>query len=201
MYNPLVSVITPVFNVKSFLAETIESVINQQYGNWELILVDDGSTDGSAELARAFSRNYSSKIFYFEHEKNVNKGASPSRNLGLSHARGELIAFLDSDDIWLTEKLQKQVELLSQNPDATVLCEATNYWSSWADPQKKDIIVQVLDNPDNLFYAPQLVPLVYPLGNGPGFCTCGLIIKKTLFDNIGGFDENFINKNQLFEDQ
>ena len=201
MYNPLVSVITPVFNVKAFLVETIESVLSQQYNNWELILIDDGSTDGSAQIAKSYSGKFPGKIFYFEHENHVNKGASPSRNLGLSDAKGEVIAFLDSDDYWSPEKLQKQVELLNQNPEASVLCEATNYWSSWADPQKKDVVIQVLEEADRLYYAPQLVPLVYPLGRGPGFCTCGLIIKKTLIDEIGGFNENFIGKNQLFEDQ
>jgi GT2 family glycosyltransferase len=97
--------------------------------------------------------------------------------------------------------LQKQVELLKQIPGATVLCEATNYWSSWADPQKRDIIIQVLEHTDKLYHAPQLVPLVYPLGKGLGFCTCGLIIKKKIFDEIGGFDERFMGKNQLFEDR
>ena len=201
MHHPLVSVITPVFNVQLFLEQTIESVINQEYDNWELILIDDGSTDGSADIAKNFANKYPYKIFYFEHGNHINKGASPSRNLGLAHAKGELIAFLDSDDIWSPQKLQKQVELLSKNPDASVLCEATNYWNSWADPQKNDSVIQVLGGTDKLYYAPHLVPLVYPLGKGPGFCTCALIIKKALIDEIGGFNENFIGKNQLFEDQ
>src|SRR5215204_2441723 len=185
MYNPLVSVITPVFNVEAFLAETIESVLSQQYINWELILVDDGSTDSSVQIARSYASKFPEKIFYFEHENHINKGASPSRNLGLANAKGSVIAFLDSDDIWLPQKLQKQIELLRQNPEASVLCEATNYWRSWADPKKKDVVTQVLKDVDKLYYAPQLVSLVYPLGNGPGFCTCGLIIKKELINEIG----------------
>lgn len=201
MYHPLVSVITPVFNVKAFLVETIESVISQLYTNWELILIDDGSTDGSTEIAKDYSRKYLGKILYFEHEYHVNRGASPSRNLGLANAGGQLLAFLDSDDYWLPEKLQKQVALLYENPEASVLCEATKYWSSWVDSEKKDVVIQVLEKPDKLYYAPQLVPLVYPLGSGPGFCTCGLIIKKKLLDEINGFDEHFIGKNQLYEDQ
>ena len=96
MYNPLVSVITPVFNVESFLRETIASVLNQQYTNWELILIDDGSTDGSAEIAKSYSSKFPGKIFYYEHEDHVNRGASPSRNLGLAKVKGELISFLDS---------------------------------------------------------------------------------------------------------
>lgn len=200
-YNPLVSVITPFFNVKPFLVETIESVIAQQYTNWELILIDDGSQDESTEIAKSYSDAFPDKIFYIEHENHVNKGASPSRNLGLAQSRGELIAFLDSDDYWLPGKLQKQVELLNQIPEAAVLCEATNYWSSWADTKKRDIIIQVLEGTDKLYYAPQLASLVYPLGKGPGFCTCGLILKKKIFDEIGGFDERFIGKNQLYEDQ
>ena len=199
--NPLVSIVTPIFNVKSFLSETIESVINQQYTNWELILVDDGSTDGSDEVAKSFAKKYPQTIFYFEHDKHINRGASPSRNLGLSNVRGDIVAFLDSDDVWLPQKLQQQVALLAQHPEASVLCEATNYWSSWSDPKKKDVVIQVVKETDKLYYSPQLVSLVYPLGKGPGFCTCGLIIKKTLIDKIGGFSEDFVGKNQLFEDQ
>jgi glycosyltransferase involved in cell wall biosynthesis len=148
-----------------------------------------------------YADKYPGNIFYLEHEKHVNKGPSASRNLGIAKSRGELLAFLDSDDYWLPEKLKTQVALLRQYPDATALCEATKFWNTWSDPQKTDMVIQVVKEVDKLYYAPTLTSLVYPLGKGSGFCTCGLIIKKKLLDEIGGFDESFTGKNQLYEDQ
>jgi glycosyltransferase involved in cell wall biosynthesis len=200
-YNPLVSVITPFFNGEVYLVETIESVIRQEYTNWKLLLIDDGSSDGSTSIAKSYSIKYPNKIYYLEHGEHVNKGPSASRNLGIANSKGELLAFLDSDDYWLPGKLKSQVELLNQYPDATALCEATKFWSSWSDPEKKDVVIQVAKKVDRIYYAPALTSLVYPLGKGSGFCTCGLIIKKELLDKIGGFDENFTGKNQLYEDQ
>jgi glycosyltransferase involved in cell wall biosynthesis len=200
-YNPFVSVITPFYNGEIFLVETIESVIRQEYANWELLLIDDGSSDGSTSIAKSYSIKYPNKIYYLEHAEHVNKGPSASRNLGIANSKGELLAFLDSDDYWLPGKLKTQVELLNQYPDATALCEATKFWSSWSDPEKKDVVMQVAKKVDQIYYAPSLTSLVYPLGKGSGFCTCGLIVKKKLLDKIGGFDEGFTGKNKLYEDQ
>jgi glycosyltransferase involved in cell wall biosynthesis len=200
-HNPLVSVITPFFNGEVYLTETIESVIRQEHTNWELILIDDGSSDSSTTIAKMYADKYPGNIFYLEHEKHINKGPSASRNLGIAKSRGELLAFLDSDDYWLPEKLKKQVAIFRQYPDATALCEATKFWNTWSDPQKIDMVIQVAKEVDKLYYAPTLTSLVYPLGKGSGFCTCGLIIKKKLLDEIGGFDESFTGKNQLYEDQ
>jgi glycosyltransferase involved in cell wall biosynthesis len=200
-YNPFVSVVTPFYNGEIYLVETIESVIRQEYANWELLLIDDGSSDGATRIAKSYSSKYPGKIYYLEHDNHANKGPSASRNLGMAKASGELLAFLDSDDYWLPEKLKIQVELLKQYPDATALCEATKFWSSWSDHKNKDVVLQVAKDVNKLYYAPDLASLVYPLGKGSGFCTCGLIVKKKLLDKIGGFDEGFTGKNQLYEDQ
>jgi glycosyltransferase involved in cell wall biosynthesis len=201
IFSPLVSIITPFFNGERYLLETIESVIQQKYTNWELILIDDGSSDNSTRVAQSYSQKFAGKIFYIQHDNHENKGASASRNLGISKSRGELLAFLDSDDVWLPEKLQRQVDLLKENPQATVVCEATKYWNSWSDPQKKDIQVKVGVEEDKLYYPTALASKLYPLGSGPGFCNCALIVKKELLNKFGGFDENFVGKNQLYEDQ
>lgn len=201
IFNPLVSIITPFFNGELYLRETIESVLHQKYTNWELILIDDGSSDSSTMVARSYSKKFAGKIFYIQHDNHENRGASASRNLGISKATGELVAFIDSDDLWLPEKLQLQVALLQKNPQATVICEATKYWNSWSDPKKKDIQVKVGVEEDKLYDFPALASQLYPLGSGPGFCNCGLIVKKTVLDKFGAFDENFIGKNQLYEDQ
>lgn len=107
-----VSIITPAFNSEKFIAETILSVQNQTYQNWEMIIVDDCSTDKTAEIIHSFQEN-DSRIICFRNE--INKGSAYSRNLALRKAKGKWIAFLDSDDIWLPEKLEKQIEFMLKN--------------------------------------------------------------------------------------
>src|SRR3982074_3555445 len=100
--TPLVSVIVPVYNGERFLAETLQSIINQQYRPLELIVIDDGSTDQTARIATSVS-----EVRYFYQR---NQGVANARNAGLAAARGELIAFLDADDLWQPNKLSLQVE-------------------------------------------------------------------------------------------
>jgi len=107
----LVSIITPVYNSKRFIESAIESVIAQSYQNWEMIIVDDASTDESLEIIQRYvNREY--RIVLFSNDKNL--GASESRNLAIREAKGNYIAFLDSDDIWLPNKLERQIELMEQ---------------------------------------------------------------------------------------
>ena len=106
----LVSIIMPSFNTGKFIAETIESVLNQTYKNWELLIVDDCSTDDTAAIVKNFD---DARIKFFRNEKN--SGAAFSRNFALQKARGEWIAFLDSDDLWLPEKLERQLTFMTTN--------------------------------------------------------------------------------------
>src|SRR6476469_6751182 len=137
---PLVSVIIPFYNTGAFLKETIESVINQEYAHWEIVLVDDGSVDNSIEIAKEFALMHPGKIIYAEHEGHVNKAAAASRNLGISKSKGELVAFLDADDFWLPQKLKQQVNLFEANPEAGMVCEASRNWYSWNNPKAEDIV-------------------------------------------------------------
>ncbi|HEX8089705.1 MAG TPA: glycosyltransferase family 2 protein, partial [Blastocatellia bacterium] len=98
--NSLVSVIIIFLNAEEFIAEAIESVFDQTYSDWELLLVDDGSTDASAEIALRYAAGYRGRVRYLEHEGHQNRGMSASRNLGIASARGEFVAFLDADDVW-----------------------------------------------------------------------------------------------------
>ena len=116
--QPLVSAIIIFLNEERFLAQAIASVLQQSLADWELLLVDDGSTDESTAIARGFAQRDPSRIRYFEHAGHANRGMSAARNLGLDHARGSYIAFLDADDIWLPEKLREQVSALNDNPRA-----------------------------------------------------------------------------------
>lgn len=108
MANPLVSVVIPVYNGQNYLSAALESVINQTYRHWELIVVNDGSIDQSEEVIL----NYKQYIRYFSQP---NQGVAAARNLGLLQARGKYIAFLDQDDVWLANKLTLQVAFLEKN--------------------------------------------------------------------------------------
>lgn len=109
MSEYLVSIVTPVYNSEKFISETIDSIQNQTYKHWELILVDDCSSDNSYDIISEYIKN-DKRIRYIKLEKN--SGAAVSRNTGIKNARGRFIAFLDSDDIWLPEKLEKQLKYM-----------------------------------------------------------------------------------------
>jgi glycosyltransferase involved in cell wall biosynthesis len=110
MKNALVSVIIPNYNKGRYIAQTIDSVLEQTYTNTEIIVIDDGSTDNS----EAILRSYGERIKWFKQE---NSGVSRARNRGIEESRGDYIAFLDSDDLWQPTKLEKQVALLDANSD------------------------------------------------------------------------------------
>ncbi|TKB70433.1 MAG: glycosyltransferase family 2 protein [Nitrospira sp.] len=96
--QPLISAIIIFLNGEAFMREAIESVFAQTYRNWELLLVDDGSTDQSAEIAKEYAERYAGKVTYLEHPGHWNLGMSAARNLGIKAAKGKYIAFLDCDD-------------------------------------------------------------------------------------------------------
>lgn len=107
-----VSVIMPNYNCEKYLSETIESVLGQTYKNWELLIVDDCSTDNSVDVIKKYCES-DERIKLFVNEKN--SGAAASRNLAIKKAEGKWIAFLDSDDKWMPEKLEKQLKFMSDN--------------------------------------------------------------------------------------
>ena len=105
----LVSIITPTYNSAYFIAQTIESVQKQTYQNWEMIIVDDGSTDETVQIIQSFIEN-DARIQL--HQLDVNSGAGVARNFGIMEARGKYISFLDADDLWKSEKLEKQIDFM-----------------------------------------------------------------------------------------
>lgn len=110
--NNLVSIITPSYNSKRYIKETIDSVISQKYTNWEMIIVDDFSSDNSAEYIKNLVKNdVRIKLLILSH----NAGAAEARNKALEIAKGKYIAFLDSDDIWLPNKLEQQLKFMKKN--------------------------------------------------------------------------------------
>ena len=109
--TPSVSIITPMYNCEAFLSQTINSILNQTYKNWDLFLIDDNSTDNTLGIAQSFSNKYSNiKLL----KNSTNLGAAISRNLGTEKSKGDFIAFLDADDLWKPEKLEKQLDFVKR---------------------------------------------------------------------------------------
>jgi glycosyltransferase involved in cell wall biosynthesis len=198
---PLVSVVIAFLNEERFLAEAIESVLSQDYHQWQLLLVDDGSTDRSTTIAKRYADAFTGKIIYCEHEGHINKGLSASRNYGIQQGLGELIAILDADDFWRPSKLSNQVKIFQKLSDISMVAEASLYWYSWEDTTKGDVIIPV-GVPANKIYQPtELLTLLYPLGKAAAPCPSGLMIKKQVWLDVGRFEESFLYKYQLYEDQ
>ncbi len=207
----LVSCIIIFLNEEKYLAEAIESVIAQSYDNWELLLVDDGSSDGSEAISRSYCERFPGKIRYLTHDCRENRGMSASRNLGLSHASGEFAAFLDGDDWWYPDKLERQIALFDQNPEAIMVCGSTLYWHSWQNnADRADRIVRAGQwnktdgttvfalKQDRLYGRSELMPRLYPLGRGATPSSSGNIFRRDMALALGGYDESFRG---LFEDQ
>src|SRR5689334_9654380 len=119
MAGELVSVIMPAYNAEKYIAESIRSVLAQTYADWELIVVDDGSSDNTGGVVREFVARDSRIKYVFQENGRLGK----ARNTGIANARGELIAFLDSDDLWLETKLAAQTRALSENEADVVFCD------------------------------------------------------------------------------
>jgi len=132
--QPLVTVIIPLFNAQNYIAQTIESVIGQTYKNWELIIVDDCSTDNSLEIVKGYEAK-DRRIKLIELKSNFGGPARP-RNIGLDISNGEYLAFLDADDVWLKDKLQVQVREMELNN-----LDFTSTDSNFIDINNNDTII------------------------------------------------------------
>ena len=198
--EPTVSAIIIFLNAEQFLAEAIESVFAQTYPDWELLLVDDGSTDGSSEIGQRYAAREPNRVRYLEHARHQNRGMSASRNLGIRNARGKYIAFLDADDVWLPLKLERQVALLDAHPAAAMLYGATEYWYSWtgqAEDRGRDVIRGPSIQAARLVQPPALLPL-FLRGKVTVPAPCSLLVRREMLEQIGGFEDRFRG---LYEDQ
>lgn len=189
----LISAIVPVYNAEAFLAEAVESVLAQTYPHWELLLADDGSTDRGPEIARSYAERHPDRVRLLEHPGRANRGESATRNLGLREARGDLIAFLDADDVWLPAKLERQAPLLLARPEAGMLYGNTEYWSSWTGSPEdagQDFRPELGLPPGTLAEPPRLLTL-YLRREAAVPCTCGLLVRREVCERVGGFEESF----------
>lgn len=196
--KPLVSIITIFLNTEKFITEAIESAIAQTYENWELLLVDDGSTDESTKIARYYVEQYPEKIHYLEHEHHQNQGMSATRNLGISHAQGEYVTFLDSDDLWVPHKLEQQVKILNSQSEAALVCSPARWWYGWTR-KPEDInrdFIQKLDVPLNTLVKPPTLLLLFLQDEWTSLCD--VLVRREVIKAVGGYEESFRG---MYEDQ
>lgn len=180
----LASVVIPLYNKESYIIQTLQSVMNQTYTNLECIIVDDGSTDSSVEIASKFiSDNKLTWILISQ----KNSGQTKARNHGLKRAQGEYVAFLDSDDLWPVNKIELQVKAIENNPNSVlVLC-------SYAIFSEGNSIPRVVRHKNSRKMNSHWLDM---RGFGGGLESLGLLRKKTL-DQIGFFDESLSTSSGL----
>jgi len=157
-----VSVIIPVYNSERYLRTAVESVLKQTYDFFELIVVDDGSVDGSSNVIKSFEA--------IRYRFQPHSGISSARNAGIAMARGGIVAFLDADDIWLPDKLESQVSFLKSHPDVDcVICKYKGFFQSGED-------------------IPGWVNQASFLEENVGYLPSCMILRKQAFDRVGLFD-------------
>ena len=201
--NPLVSIVITFLNAEKFLEEAISSVFEQTYDHWELLLVDDGSTDESTRIAQRHAQECPEKICYLEHDRHENRGASTSRNLGIRSARGEYLAFLDSDDVWFPHKLEQQISIMIAQPEAAIVYGPSQFWYSWTGQalnSQIDYIPKLGVEADTLAGPPKLLTLSLE-SKAPTPCPSNMLLRSVIVRQVGGFEEKFAGIYQLYEDQ
>lgn len=172
--NDLVSIILPTYNRHSYLSEAIQSVLNQTYENFELIVVDDGSDISAQEIIRKFK---DARLNFIRIEKS---GRSYARNVGLSRAKGEFVTFIDDDDLYVPKKLFIQIKYLKSNPQLSVVYSAADCFQT--DPS--NIIMTYRANFQGNIYAQLALYVPHPI------CFPTVMVRSSVIKEIGKFDVN-----------
>lgn len=183
MSEVLVSVIIPAYNSEKWINQAIESVINQSYTNIEIIVVNDGSTDGTQKILENLKQKYGIQYYNIE-----NSGPANARNYGVSKSKGELIAFLDADDYWHADKIKRQVDYFKANSCSLLLTNLikVNQQNNFLQKFKKSIPVTKKQQTISLFCGEitQNTPTI--------------MVSRKVFDDVGGFNTNLIHKEDHF---
>jgi glycosyltransferase involved in cell wall biosynthesis len=186
---PAVSVIIPFLNMRAHLPAAVDSARAQAAAEWELILVDDGSGDGGAEWAAELARSDPDRIRFLAPAPGEARGASAARNRGLRAARGEYIAFLDADDVWLPGKTERQLGILRANPAAAMTFARVRYFHDpasdgpeWDQPYRP--LREGSYEPPGLTLAFLADDNIYP-------CPSATLIRRSALREVGGFEERF----------
>jgi glycosyltransferase involved in cell wall biosynthesis len=189
--DDLLSVVVAFFNEEQFLDAAVASVYAQTHRHWELLLVDDGSSDRSAEIARGYAARDPARVKYLCHPDHENRGASATRNLGVDAARGEWVAFLDGDDVWMPTRLARGIALAREHPDADMVYGRTQYWYSWQpDAASRDYVQPLHLRANRLVRPPELLVRYLTLrASWPGMSS--LFVRRSAYQAVGGFEAQF----------
>lgn len=181
MNSRLISVIIPLYNKSAYIANALDSVLKQTYQNYEIIVVNDGSTDGSENIVKSYIETNPDNIILITQE---NQGVSVARNTGIKQSKGELIAFLDADDEWDAEYLETIISLREKYPAAGIY--ATAYYQQDAASGKKNLIQHKIKNNSSRTILSSYFKTI-SLGPHP-IMTSGIVVPKEILENIGGFE-------------
>ncbi|MEW5767211.1 MAG: glycosyltransferase [bacterium] len=181
---PKVSVVIPTYNAAAYLPEAIDSVLAQTFQDYEIIVVDDGSTDNTREVLAP----YQDRIRYIHQE---NAGPSPAKNKGIKEARGEFVAFLDADDIWLPEKLALQMEVFENDPEVSLVhANVVRFGENWTELEEAQWQERIA-SPRRRFTGYIFQPLLMQ----NLICTSAAVVKKSCFlddGEVGFFDQELV---------
>jgi glycosyltransferase involved in cell wall biosynthesis len=171
--TPLISVIIPTYNSAKYLPETLESVLKQTFKDFEIIVVDDGSSDHTPDVIKP----YLDRVKYVQKS---NGGPASARNLGLTHAKGEFVAFLDADDIWNSKKLEQQIKIMQSMPEVGIVHTGVQV----IDADGQEVLLNHKDRKDSKTYS------FMDLFNKNKIATSSVLVRAECFKKVGAFDEN-----------
>ncbi len=192
---PAVSVVLIFYNEEQYLGDAIESVFAQTFEDWDLLLVDDGSSDGSIELARLACEARPGQVRLLQHPGGANRGMSASRHLGIEQCSGEWISFLDGDDVWLPHKLSSQLHHLAAHPQARAVYGPLTLFGD--DPTVPGFVDGklyglecdgVVVESDRVYHPPELVTLFIPHND---LYPSGAMFERALYHEVGGTESEF----------
>ena len=186
MYNPKVSIAIPSYNHGKYISETIESILNQTFQDFEIIITDDGSTDNTVEVIKSF-KDDRIKLFVFEE----NQGACKALNNCIINSKGKYFAYISSDDVWENDKIEKQVKYLDENPSTPVVftkvkiideesnqfTETDHYYYSIFEQENRPRSEWL----NHFFYFGNII------------CHPSIMIKRSVYDEIGLYNERLVN--------
>lgn len=180
MSNLLISICIPAYNAAVFIEETLQSVKNQSYLNWELIVIEDGTDDGTFLIVKEFDKTVQQEVIYYKNP--VNKGLSATRNIAASKSKGDWLAFVDSDDIWHPNHLQSLIDTAQENPYCEFIHSGFNFfYEDYNQPfYQQKLSTEVLNEfPISLYTGEYRIQ------------PSSIMVSQKLYTAINGFDENY----------
>jgi len=173
MDKPKISIVVAAYNYGMYLRQSLDSIVFQTFSDWETIVIDDGSTDNTAEIVKPFLSDRR-----FRYNRTAHVGQPAAKNQGITAAKGEFVAFLDADDYWAPSKLEKQLKLIQNDPRIGVV---------YSDRQTIDAVGNEIPNPEIALHRGMVVTQMF-LNNF--VCFSSSLVRRTVFDDVGKFDES-----------